>query len=794
MNNYGGYNGPYNGPYNNVNTTKKQKKNMSAWKYEDRSVVPLCKGVEISESVYEISENRYHTLILKGLIVYFITAGGIGSYLTALNIDFNQILFNLFILGTAILCAVLYHSWKSENLGYLAFFSVYAGFIIFLKDYLNSGFYAIMNSTIDWASIYFDTEGLQTYNERISNRYVTVTVAAIIIGIAMNILLNNYILRRARYMIAIGLALGVNVIAFYMEIEPDTIYSIMVLAGILMTYVLKSGRHFHLSRRDHVFQRSKKGLTYALDFKSLWQGMAMIGLVVLLIVGSMSTIYNKVYYDSERQPSETKEASREMFQNFIMLGFMGLFNFYPNNGGLSTGELGGVSSIRLDYKTDLTVTFTPYSNDMLYIRNFVGDIYKPYDNVWVSAQENYMKDSGYDIEVNSLKKAYEEGDEYTARGYMAITNVEAPTLCYQPYYSEGDRKPVYMGQTKSYTYYPLYYDSKTKITEYEPDSVYLKVPKDNRKVIKKFIEDAHIDSDDPQEIVSQISNYFQQNVPYTVRPGATPWNEDFVNYFLTENKKGYCAHFASAATLILRAKGIPARYCEGYAISFTQVLDSGELLSGEAYESYFDGYNSLGQTGLVSVNATDADAHAWVEIFDKDRGWVEIEVTPSAGLDEAEEDESFWDSFNSMFGDGDEDGSENETSNTDRFSLSGADRVMRYIAFAVMVLTGLGLILFGLRKLWPYIKYKIEYSKAGISDKLILKYTRYIKKKKKKEKLLRDKMNYTDQLRFLMAGDAAGREKLGDILERAGFSDKEISSQEFEYADQQIENIFSKKK
>ena len=103
MNNYGGYNGPYNGPYNNVNTTKKQKKNMSAWKYEDRSVVPLCKGVEISESVYEISENRYHTLILKGLIVYFITAGGIGSYLTALNIDFNQILFNLFIKNSSLI-------------------------------------------------------------------------------------------------------------------------------------------------------------------------------------------------------------------------------------------------------------------------------------------------------------------------------------------------------------------------------------------------------------------------------------------------------------------------------------------------------------------------------------------------------------------------------------------------------------------------------------------------------------------------------------------------------------------
>ena len=119
-------------------------------------------------------------------------------------------------------------------------------------------------------------------------------------------------------------------------------------------------------------------------------------------------------------------------------------------------------------------------------------------------------------------------------------------------------------------------------------------------------------------MVQQIHDYFQDNVPYTIRPGATPWRTDFVNYFLTENKKGYCAHFASAATLILRRMGIPARYCEGYAVSFSQVLDNGELLEDESYSNYFDGYNELGETAPVRVNVTDADAHAWVEVLDPD--------------------------------------------------------------------------------------------------------------------------------------------------------------------------------
>ena len=40
-----------------------------------------------------------------------------------------------------------------------------------------------------------------------------------------------------------------------------------------------------------------------------------------------------------------------------------------------------------------------------------------------------------------------------------------------------------------------------------------------------------------------------------------------MEYFLTENKKGYCMHFASAGVLLLRAAGVPARYVEGYVVN-----------------------------------------------------------------------------------------------------------------------------------------------------------------------------------------------------------------------------------
>lgn len=82
----------------------------------------------------------------------------------------------------------------------------------------------------------------------------------------------------------------------------------------------------------------------------------------------------------------------------------------------------------------------------------------------------------------------------------------------------------------------------------------------------------------------------------------TPEGEDFVAYFLTQSRRGYCMHFASAAALFLRAMGIPSRYVSGY------VAD-------------------IPASGRVQV--PDSNAHAWVEVYISGYGWHPIEVTPA---------------------------------------------------------------------------------------------------------------------------------------------------------------------
>lgn len=108
------------------------------------------------------------------------------------------------------------------------------------------------------------------------------------------------------------------------------------------------------------------------------------------------------------------------------------------------------------------------------------------------------------------------------------------------------------------------------------------------------------------EAASVIKSYLDHETSYTLKPGATPIDQDFITYFLTENKKGYCVHYASTATLMFRYLGLPARYVEGYHVSKSSFQDQG------------------------TASVLDKDAHAWVEVFDEEQGWLPIEVTPSS--------------------------------------------------------------------------------------------------------------------------------------------------------------------
>lgn len=110
---------------------------------------------------------------------------------------------------------------------------------------------------------------------------------------------------------------------------------------------------------------------------------------------------------------------------------------------------------------------------------------------------------------------------------------------------------------------------------------------------------------------SIIAQLLERNATYDLRTPRTPSEEDFVTYFLEESHRGYCVHFASAATLLLRTQGIPARYVSGYVTTIPS--------------------SSLDQnTREYTTRVVDSNAHAWVEIYLYGYGWYPVEVTPSS--------------------------------------------------------------------------------------------------------------------------------------------------------------------
>lgn len=106
------------------------------------------------------------------------------------------------------------------------------------------------------------------------------------------------------------------------------------------------------------------------------------------------------------------------------------------------------------------------------------------------------------------------------------------------------------------------------------------------------------------ETALQIGQALAATTEYDASAPYTPEGEDFVLWFLNESHQGYCMHYASAAVLLLRAQGIPARYVSGYTAT-------------------------LERPGRTDV--PDSAAHAWVELYLDGYGWYPLEVTPGGG-------------------------------------------------------------------------------------------------------------------------------------------------------------------
>lgn len=103
------------------------------------------------------------------------------------------------------------------------------------------------------------------------------------------------------------------------------------------------------------------------------------------------------------------------------------------------------------------------------------------------------------------------------------------------------------------------------------------------------------------EILDEAIKFFRAgHFVYTLHPPVLGRND--IDDFLFGSRSGFCEHYASSFAFLMRAAGVPARIVTGY--------QGGEF-------NPFDHFLTVRQS----------DAHAWVEIWEKGRGWVRVDPT-----------------------------------------------------------------------------------------------------------------------------------------------------------------------
>lgn len=148
-------------------------------------------------------------------------------------------------------------------------------------------------------------------------------------------------------------------------------------------------------------------------------------------------------------------------------------------------------------------------------------------------------------------------------------------------------------------------DERTALTLAYPDSIrshYLQVPVGSQQVAE-LAQRVTQQATTPFGQTLAIQQHLLENYRYSLE-GDTAMLSHPLEEFLFRRKTGYCEHYATAMVVMLRTIGIPARLVTGF-------------LATEWNE--YGGYFTVRQR----------DAHAWVEVYFPNSGWIIMDPTPT---------------------------------------------------------------------------------------------------------------------------------------------------------------------
>ena len=241
----------------------------------------------------------------------------------------------------------------------------------------------------------------------------------------------------------------------------------------------------------------------------------------------------------------------------------------------------------------------------------------------------YLRCRDYDEYTGTGWMASEKRNEilygYSMRWHMDYGKVKIKTLAANDYYAVPNYtqqvQSVTGGEVKNPQRETAYTFDRCVLqpdwAEYVNDNSfftlnprYLDLPEETASHATTYLVEHQLVEGTPIQQAEKIRAAVQGSASYDLFTPNMPMEEqDLALWFLGSSDTGYCVHFATAAAVLLRAAGIPARYVEGY------------LVQAEAGKS---------------VAVQELHAHAWVEYYVNQVGWVILEATPSDGTAQEE--------------------------------------------------------------------------------------------------------------------------------------------------------------
>lgn len=535
--------------------------------------------------------------IMELLIIALGIIGTIGCFLSAFPFGVNRLLLGVVLLITCVYFYIAYgseHKYKLLKIGAILYLLFAIGTFYYWKDgilYLFNVILRIYESNSMFTFRQFSLHGQQHLE-------VSALLALWILFIPVTLIIIRTIRCKHSYFLAFFASVPFIFAILLFTLRPNTIYFTCLLVFYLMLLGMAVGGHY-----------DTYSTTSAVLKCGVFFGLACFVFMSALRIGKPESLYVR---------NELVENVRIAVQKVVK-------DIVQGTQDHSAGELDLATAGNRYYinTNDIKVeTETPQS---MYLHAYSASLYQ--GNHWMQPSTEEFnklydwKKNGWVEPFQLVRENYKTSLTATAQ-LVTITNLAADkTYVYVPYHHDdilpyevvqdayvvaNDEEPSASFHVWSEEQVEQMYPSEAASLYYEKvKNLNLTLPEDLRPLLTS-IEIEGIDKNSTQEdIIQAVQNYLRNFGSYTLTPGTTPQEEDFVTYFLTKSKQGYCVHYASAGVLLLRAHGVPARFASGYYIS----------------KSAFQ--NGIGY-------AQDNNEHAWVEVFDPLYGWKPLEVTPSS--------------------------------------------------------------------------------------------------------------------------------------------------------------------